>query len=135
MALSYNQFPATASLVQSPTIFTLSESGNVVLSSSFQYYLDLYYWDGTPNQSASIANYTLVKYPNASRVGIFDVGRILNSTLTASVIIYTTLDSGNLFYMCSLYSIQAKSVCIPSSLEISSFENVRPGIKPRFLSQ
>ena len=84
MALSYNQFPATASLVQSPTIFTLSESGNVVLSSSFQYYLDLYYWDGTPNQSASIANYTLVKYPNASRVGIFDVGRILNSTLTAS---------------------------------------------------
>lgn len=84
MALSYNQFPATASLVQSPTIFTLSESGNVVLSSSFQYYLDLYYWDGTPNQSASIANYTLVKYPNASGVGIFDVSRILNSTLTSS---------------------------------------------------
>jgi hypothetical protein len=27
----------------------------------------------------------LVKYPNASRVGIFDVGRILNSTLSGSV--------------------------------------------------
>ena len=84
MALSYNQFPATASLVQSPTVFTLSESGLVYTSASFQYYLDLYYWDGTPNQSASIANYTLVKYPNASSVGIFDVGRILNSTLTSS---------------------------------------------------
>ena len=84
MALSYNQFPATASLVQSPTVFTLSESGLVYTSASFQYYLDLYYWDGTPNQSASIANYTLVKYPNASGVGIFDVSRILNSTLTSS---------------------------------------------------
>lgn len=85
MALSITQTPATCSLIQSPTIFTLSESGGVVLSSSFQYYLDLYYWNGTPNNSASVADYTLVKYPNASRVGIFDVGRILNSTLTASV--------------------------------------------------
>lgn len=85
MALSYNQYPATCSLVQSPTVFTLAESGDVVLSSSFQYYLDLYYWGGTPSDSASISNYTLVKYPNASRVGIFDVSRILNSTLTASV--------------------------------------------------
>jgi hypothetical protein len=84
MALTYNQFPASASLVQSPTIFTLSESGLVYTSASFQYYLDLYYWDGTPNQSSSIQNYTLVKYPNASGVGIFDVSRILNSTLTAS---------------------------------------------------
>ena len=85
MALSYNQYPAPCSLVQSPTVFTLKESGQVYTSASFQYYLDLYYWDGTPNNSASIANYTLVKYPNASSVGIFDVGRILNSTLTASV--------------------------------------------------
>ena len=84
MALTYNQFPATASLVQSPTIFTLSESGLVYTSASFQYYLDLYYWNGTPSNSGSVANYTLVKYPNASNVGIFDVGRILNSTLTSS---------------------------------------------------
>ncbi len=84
MALSYNQFPATASLVQSPTVFTLSESGLVYTSASFQYYLDLYYWGGTPNNSGSVGNYTLVKYPNTSNVGIFDVGRILNSTLTDS---------------------------------------------------
>ena len=81
MALSITQTPATASLVQSPTIFTLSESGGVVLSSSFQYYADLYYWSGTTAQSSSIPEYQLVKYPNASDVGIFDVSKIINSTL------------------------------------------------------
>ena len=85
MSLSITQTPATCSLVQSPTIFTLFESGDVVLSSSFQYYADLYYWNGTPSNSGSVSDYTLVKYPNVSRVGIFDVGRILNSTLTGSV--------------------------------------------------
>jgi len=85
MALSYNQYPATCSLAQSPTVFTLSESGQVYTSASFQYYLDLYYWSGTPNNSGSVANYTLVKYPNISSVGIFDVSKILNSTLTGSV--------------------------------------------------
>ena len=81
MSLSITQTPATASLVQSPTIFTLAETGDVVLSASFQYYADLYYWSGTTAQSSSIPEYTLVKYPNASRVGIFDVSRIINSTL------------------------------------------------------
>jgi hypothetical protein len=33
------------------------------------------------------------------------------------------------------YSRQAKSQCRPSSREISSLEKVRPGIRPRFLSQ
>jgi hypothetical protein len=94
MALNITQFPATCSLVQSPTIFTLSESGLVYTSASFQYYLDLYYWSGTPSNSASIQNYTLVKYPNESSVGIFDVGRILNSTLTAPA----AADSSNVKY-------------------------------------
>jgi len=31
--------------------------------------------------------------------------------------------------------MQAKSVCNPSSLEINSFENVSPGISPRFFNQ
>lgn len=84
MSFSITQTPATCSLVQSPTIFTLYETGDVVLSSSFQYYCDLYYWSGTPNNSGSVAQYTLVKYPNVSRVGIFDVGRILNSALSSS---------------------------------------------------
>ena len=84
MSLSITQFPASCSLAQSPTIFTLSESGLVYTSASFQYYLDLYYWNGTPSNSGSVQNYTLVKYPNASNVGIFDVSRIINSTLTDS---------------------------------------------------
>lgn len=80
MALTITQNPATASLAQSPMVFTLSESGDVVLSSSFQYYGDLYYWTGSLNQSGSF-KYELVKYPNASRVGIFDVSKIINSSL------------------------------------------------------
>jgi hypothetical protein len=81
MALTITQNAATASLAQSPIAFTLSESGQVVYSSSFQYYADLYYWTGSLNQSGSF-KYQLVKYPNNSKVGIFDVSKILNSTLT-----------------------------------------------------
>ena len=81
MSLSITQTPATCSLAQSPTIFTLAETGDVVLSASFQYYADLYYWNGTTAQSSSIPEYQLVKFPNASGVGIFDVSKIINSTL------------------------------------------------------
>jgi hypothetical protein len=81
MSLSITQNPSTVSLAQSPTVFTLSESTDVVYSSSFQYYADLYYWTGSLNESGSY-KYELVKYPNASKVGIFDTSRILNSTLT-----------------------------------------------------
>lgn len=82
MSLSINQYPASASLAQSPMVFSISESGDAVLSSSFQYYADLYYWTGTVNASGSVPQYTLTKYPNTSFYGIFDVSRILNSTLT-----------------------------------------------------
>ena len=81
MALSITQTPPVLNLAQSPIPITLSENTNVITSSSFQYVLDLYYWDGGPSASGS-AKYTLVKYPNESSVGIFDVSRILNSTLT-----------------------------------------------------
>jgi hypothetical protein len=81
MALSITQIPPVLNLAQSPIPITLEENTNVITSSSFQYVLDLYYWSGTPFQSGS-AKYTLVKYPNTSGVGIFDVSRILNSTLT-----------------------------------------------------
>ena len=82
MALSITQTPATASLAQSPIIFTVVESNPVLLtSSSFQYVGDLYYWQGTPFASGS-SDYTITKYPNTSNVGIFDLNRIINSTLT-----------------------------------------------------
>ena len=81
MALSITQEPTIVSLAQSPMPITLEEDTPVITSSSFQYVLDLYYWTGGPADSGS-SKYTLVKYPNESGVGIFDVSRILNSTLT-----------------------------------------------------
>ena len=81
MALSITQTPANVSPAQSPIVFTVNETGGVLISSSFQYYADLYYWDGLPTQSGSV-DYTLVKFPNTSGRGIFDFSRILNSTLT-----------------------------------------------------
>jgi hypothetical protein len=82
MALTITQTPPKVNLAQSPIAITLSESSGVLASSSFQYVCDLYYWSGALTNSGSAANYTLVKYPNESYVGIFDVSRILNSTLT-----------------------------------------------------
>ena len=40
-----------------------------------------------------------------------------------------------LFHATYPYSRQAKSVCRPSSRLMSSFEKVRPGMRPRFFSQ
>ena len=82
MALNITQYPATASLAQSPMAFTVFENTAVVLSSSFQYYADLYYWTGSDNAKPAVPEYVLTKYPNDSLRGIFDVSRIMNSTLT-----------------------------------------------------
>jgi len=82
MALSITQTPATASLAQSPIIFTVAESnGALITSSSFQYVGELYYWTGSIFNSGS-ADYIITKYPNTATVGIFDLNRIINSTLT-----------------------------------------------------
>jgi hypothetical protein len=81
MALSVNQLPPIANLSQSPIIYSIKESGNVITSSSFQYMLDLYFWTGSKTASGSTPDYTLVKYPNNSNAGIFDCSRILNSEL------------------------------------------------------
>ena len=90
MSLSITQTPATASLAQSPIIFTLSESDtNLLTSSSFQYVGELYYWQGGRSASGSV-QYTIVKYPNTSNVGIFDLNRIINSTLTDLAIANTS---------------------------------------------
>jgi len=90
MSLSITQTPATASLAQSPIIFTLAESTPVYTSSSFQYVGELYYWTGSLTNSASVADYTIVKFPNTADVGIFDLNRIINSTLTPLAIANTS---------------------------------------------
>jgi len=91
MSLSFTQTPALVSLAQSPIIFTVAESNAQLLtSSSFQYVGELFYWQGGPNASSSVANYTINKYPNTSGVGIFDLNRIINSTLTDLAIANTS---------------------------------------------
>jgi hypothetical protein len=82
MALLITQTPASASLAQSPIIFTVAENTPVYTSSSFQYVGELYYWQGALTNSGSVPKYTITKYPNNASVGIFDLNRIINSTLT-----------------------------------------------------
>jgi len=95
MALSLLQTPASCSFAQSPIIFSLSESNTATLtSSSFQYVGDLYYWQGAPNQSSSVADYTIVKFPNTVGAGLFDLNRIINSTLTD----YAQANTSNVVY-------------------------------------
>ena len=90
MSISLNQTPALVSLAQSPIIFTVAESNtNLLTSSSFQFVGDLYYWTGSLSNSGS-TQYTIVKYPNTSNVGIFDLNRIINSTLTDLAIANTS---------------------------------------------
>ena len=90
MSLSLLQTPATGSLAQSPIIFSLSESTPVYTSSSFQYVGELYYWTGSMTASGSTSDYTIVKFPNTANVGLFDLNRIINSTLTDLAIANTS---------------------------------------------
>jgi hypothetical protein len=82
MSLSITQSPASASLAQSPIIFTVAESNPLLITStSFQYIGELYYWTGSVYNSGS-SDYTITKYSNTKGVGIFDLNRIIYSTLT-----------------------------------------------------
>jgi hypothetical protein len=90
MALTITQTPATVNLAQSPIIYTVFEDTAIITSSSFQYVGDLYYWTGSLTESGSTSNYTVVKYPNTTGRGIFDLNRILYSTLTDPAIANTS---------------------------------------------
>lgn len=94
MSLSLLQTPALVSFAQSPIIFSVSESTPVYTSSSFQYIGELYYWTGSTTNSASVPDYTISKYPNTANVGIFDLNRIINSTLTD----YAIANTSNVVY-------------------------------------
>jgi len=90
MSLSITQTPASCSLAQSPIIFSVLENTGVINSSSFQYVGELYYWTGSISQSSSVPDYTIIKYPNNTGTGIFDLNRIINSTLTDLAIANTS---------------------------------------------
>jgi hypothetical protein len=81
MAITILQTPSEVSLAQSPIIFSVSSSIDIA-NSGFQYVCDLYYWTGSLAASGGV-DYQLVKYPNTSFCGIFDLSRILNSTMTS----------------------------------------------------
>jgi hypothetical protein len=101
MALTLNQTPAVVSLGQSPIIFSVTSDSDLA-NPGFQYVCNLTYWTGnTSTDSGSAYDYQLVKYPNTSQAGIFDLSRILNSTLTASLAdnpSNVTYYKANLFY-------------------------------------
>lgn len=80
--IGINQTPASASLAQSPIIFTVDANDTQLLASgSVQYLAELTYWTGSISASGS-SDYTLTKFPNTSDKGIFDFSKIINSTLT-----------------------------------------------------
>jgi hypothetical protein len=114
MSLTISQYPSSASLSQSPIIFSFKESDNVITSSSFQYMLDLYYWTGSQSASGSIPNYTLVKYPNSSDSGIFDVSRIMNSELN-TLAEEPGVTNAKWFKTRAYYQYQSGSVFVTSS--------------------
>jgi hypothetical protein len=102
MALSIAQTPASASLAQSPIIFSISESVTSEISNTaFQYVADLYYWTGSLTNSSSVSEYTMVKYPNVSLYGIFDLNRIINSTLTDLAQVNT---SNVVYFACDFFT-------------------------------
>jgi hypothetical protein len=81
MSIVVNQKPSDIQPAQSPIIFSVTENtASFVTASEFQYQANLYVWSGTLSQSGSYI-YQLRKYPNQSGAGIFDVSRIINSTL------------------------------------------------------
>ena len=102
MALSITQLPATASLAQSPIVFAVSESSAAaIVQPGFQYVMELFIWSGSQIPEPPVSDYTLVKYPNTSRVGIFEVSQILNSTLrdlTQEVTSSTRYFYGDFYY-------------------------------------
>ena len=101
MSISINQIPASASLAQSPMIFSVLESDTGILaSSSMQYVAELSYWTGSISASGS-ADYTLTKYPNTSAYGIFDISKIINSTLTEKL---QQNSSNTIYYKAEFYS-------------------------------
>lgn len=80
MSINILQTPASASLAQSPIVFTVEETNTgSFASSSFQYVGELTYWTGSNEDSGSNSDFTFVKFPNQSFSGIFDVSRVMNS--------------------------------------------------------
>ena len=118
MSYSFIQTPATMSLGQSPTIFSVSSS-TLVGSTNFQYIGILNIWSGSQFNSASGDVWQLAKYPSTDGLtGIFDVSRILNSTQTQ--LTQTTISPVKYFNFESFYRYQSDSSYLTGSHITSS---------------
>tara|TARA_R100000951_G_scaffold364_1_gene1967 strand:+ start:264 stop:1511 length:1248 start_codon:yes stop_codon:yes gene_type:complete len=83
MSISYLQDPGQVCFSQSPLVYAVSESNaEAYTSSSFQYVMEVKYWEGNRLSVPTVSNYTLQKYPNISGSGIFDLSRIATSLFT-----------------------------------------------------
>ena len=81
MSITVLQKPSDIQPAQSPVVFSVVTSGsNAYTASGFQYTANLFVWSGTYGSSGSYL-YQTRKYPNASGSGIFDFGKLINSTL------------------------------------------------------
>ena len=90
MAVTILNYPATASLVESPVMFQVNDTTDAPTSSSYQLVCDLYHWQGDiTTDKPTTPSYTLNKFPVTDYTGnpgtIFDVSPILNSTMTGSL--------------------------------------------------
>ena len=90
MAVTILNYPATASLVESPVMFQVNDTTDAPTSSSYQLVCDLYHWQGNiVTDKPTSPSYTLNKFPVTDYTGnpgtIFDVSPILNSTMTGSL--------------------------------------------------
>lgn len=124
MAIEIVQLPASCSLAQSPIVCAVSESNSgVIASSSFQYIAELYYWTGSVNDSGSLSDFTLAKYPNESLSGIFDFSKIINSTLEDSI---EENPSNVIFFKADLYHqyISASTFYTSSHVETGVYKAI-----------
>ena len=127
MSYSFIQTPPSFSLAQSPIIFAVSSSENVN-NTDFQYIGELTIWTGSVEQSASGDFWTLAKYPSAEgKTGIFDVSRIVDSTLTTltqtnvSATTYFKLDSYYRYYTGATY-VTGSHIQSPNYLAIDGYQ-------------
>jgi hypothetical protein len=118
MSYSYIQTPATMSLGQSPTIFSVSSS-TLIGQIDFQYVGTLTIYSGSLFNSASGDTWQLAKYPSSNGyTGIFDVSRILNSTQTQ--LTQTNVSPVKYFTFESYYRYLSGSVYVTGSHITSS---------------
>jgi len=117
MAISIKQYPATASLAQTPIAFSVSESAGLYSQLGFIYQANLYYWTGSIAQSGSY-KYQLQKYPNASNFGIFDMSKIIASAFGNSA--YVSQSDIRYFKAEFNYQYQSGSSYITASSNVSS---------------